>query len=233
MPFQLFSVRESFRVAVKDSLGRWQSETMSGVVTKSDELLEDLDEWKDHADVRALPYQEVMDKATACGTAMQNFLKAIDSWKLPLNIIEQRSTFRQLHSSLGQALGDLAEYASALEHLVASQSEGNKAHKRRQRGARDNLMAALVRELCPRIIARASIVSSIHRLCRRPLDCLQDAASTASAADPSPPLPPTASTASNASTASAADPIYHLERPCRRPHLPPLPPTPLPPTPFN
>ena len=162
-PLALFKIRESFRAALKDSLGLYHKESADGMVSVTDALGEDWEDWKDHADVQALPFSSVIAKCKEASEELVKFQKSIDTWTPTISVPGKVKAFRQLHSVLVEQIAECSEYHAALDLLNQQERGEKKVQKRREREARNKLVQSMVRGNVPTVVARASI-STINKL---------------------------------------------------------------------
>ena len=122
-PLVLFTVKESFRAACKDALNSCYRDTADGRVSKVSELKDDWQEWSSHADVQALPFQEVISKATDAAAQMSTFQSQIDKWSVEIVVPSKTRQFRQIFQTLQDCNSEVCEYMPALE-VLNQQSKG-------------------------------------------------------------------------------------------------------------
>ena len=130
-----------------------------GRTSKVDELADYWDDWKDHSDVKSVPFQDMIDKARGAAAELDTFQKGIDQWTVNIVVPGKTKRFRELLSCLNECSAEVSEYQAALDVLNQQSTGAVSIRKRREREARNKFCQLLVRKGDnPSCIARAPIV---------------------------------------------------------------------------
>ena len=139
--------------------GRFSAYTKVGAdgrVNVVDSLAEDWEDWKEHSDVKALPFGAVMEKCKAANDELAKFQTSIDNWTTTVSVAGKVKLFRDLHKNLSEQITEVSEYHTALDVLNNQEKGDRKVQKRRQREARNKLTQALVLGNVLTVVARVS-----------------------------------------------------------------------------